>query len=103
MYTTVRRYDGVSNSHEAMKQIQEGFVPFISGLPGFIEYHWVDVGQGAMLSISVFDTLPNAIEGNQKAVGWVRKNLASVLTQNPRVESGKIVAHKRMSRASLRS
>lgn len=102
MYTTVRRYDGVTDSQEAMKRVKEGFVPFISGLPGFIEYHWVEVGQGAMLSISVFDTLPNAIEGNQKAVGWVRSNLHSVLTQNPRVESGKVVAHKNMSRASHR-
>ncbi len=102
MYTTVRRYEGVSNPQEAAKQVQEGFVPFISGLPGFVEYYWVDLGQGVMMSVSVFDNLPNAIEGNQMAVAWVRANLTSVLPQNPRVESGKIVAHQSMGRSSRR-
>ena len=102
MFTTVRRYEGVSDPQAATKRVQEGFVPLISQLPGFVEYLWVDVGQGAMLSISVFDTLPNAIEANQTAVSWVRSNLGSLLPQNPRIESGKIVAHKSMSKASLR-
>ncbi len=103
MYITVRRYEGVSDPQEAAKRVKEKFVPFISGLPGFVEYKWIDLGQGIMLSISVFDTLPNAIEGNQAAVGWVRSNLASVLPQNPRIESGKIVAHASMSKAGVRS
>lgn len=75
-------------------------MPYLSKLPGFIEYYWLDLGQGGMISISVFDNLANAIEGNQTAVSWVRTNLASVLTQNPRIESGKIVAHKSMSVAN---
>jgi len=103
MFSAVRRYEGVANPQEAAKRVREEFVPFISKLPGFVEYYWVDLGQGVMLSISVFDTLPNAIEGNQAAVAWVRSNMASVLPPNPRVESGKVVAHKNVSGASLRS
>ncbi len=103
MYTTVRRYEGVSNPHEAAIRVKESFVPFISGLPGFVEYQWIDLGQGVMISISVFDTLPNAIEGNQSAVSWVRANLASVLPQNPRIESGKLVAHHSVASTNPRS
>jgi hypothetical protein len=78
-------------------------VPYISGLPGFVEYYWVDLGQNVMISVSVFDSLPNAIEGNQAAVAWVRANMSAVLPQNPRVESGKVVAHKNMSGPGARA
>lgn len=99
MYTTVRRYEGVTNPTEAAKRIQEGFVPLIAKLSGFVEYNWVDLGQGSMISISIFQGLPNAIESNQLAATWTQANLASLLPKNPRIESGKIVAHKRVSKS----
>lgn len=94
MHTTVRKYEGVTDPEEAAKRIQEGFVPLISGIPGFIEYFWVDLGEGAMLSISVFEDLGHAIESNQLAAGWVAMNMPSLLPQACRVESGKVVARK---------
>ncbi len=100
MYATVRRYEGVSNPLEAATRVREGFVPIIAALPGLVEYDWVDLGQDAMLSISVFDGLPNAIESNQAAAAWVRDNLSSVLTQKPRIEGGQVVAYKNSGRAS---
>jgi hypothetical protein len=103
MYSAVRRYEGVTDPTEAARRVRDEFVPYISGLPGFVEYYWIDLGQNVMLSVSVFDSLPNAIEGNQSAVAWVRANMASVLPQNPRVESGKVVAHRNSSGSGLRS
>jgi len=94
MYTTVRKYEGVANPLEASRKVQEGFVPLISAMPGFIEYQWVDLGQGAMLSISVFDALGHAIDSNQAAAGWVAKNLPSVMARASRIENGKVVARK---------
>jgi hypothetical protein len=92
MYSTVRRYEGVSNPEEAAKRVREGFLPLISRMPGFVAYQWVDLGNGVLLSISVFNSLAHAIESNQQAAAWVRTNLASVLSHSPRVESGKVVA-----------
>ncbi len=101
MYTTARRYEGVTNTQEATKRVQEGFVPLISGMPGFIEYQWVDLGQGAMLSVSIFDSLSNSMESNRVATSWAAKNLASVVTQPPRVEYGKVIVRKGTSRTAL--
>jgi hypothetical protein len=92
MYTTVRKYEGVVNSQEASRKVQEGFVPLIAAMPGFVEYQWVDLGQGAMLSISVFDALGHAIDSNQAAASWVAKNLPSVMAQACRIENGRVVA-----------
>jgi len=97
MYATVRRYQGVTAPENAAKQVEEKFVPFISALPGFVEYYWIDLGRGAMLSMTVFKTLSDAISANEKARVWVNDNLSSVLPHDARMEAGTIVAHKAAS------
>jgi len=94
MYATVRRYEGVPAPGNAAKQVEEKFVPFISSLSGFVEYYWVDLGGGAMLSMTVFKTLADAISANEKSRVWVKDNLSSVLPYAARMEAGTIVAHK---------
>jgi hypothetical protein len=94
MYATVRRYDGVTNPREAGKRVNEGFVPLISQLPGFVAYYWVDAGGGVMISTSVFQDQASAQESNRKAADWVRQNnMASVLPNPPQIAAGEVVAH----------
>ena len=44
MYATVRRYEGVTNPTEAARRVNEGFVPLISQIPGFVAYYWLTPG-----------------------------------------------------------
>ncbi len=94
MYATVRRYEGVADPVAAAKQVDEKFVPLISALPGFVEYYWTDLGKGAMMSITIFKTLSDAIRANEQARTWVKEHLSSVLNPAIRMEAGTIVAHK---------
>ena len=95
MYATVRRYEGVTNAREAGKRVNEGFVPVISKLPGFVAYYWVDAGGGVMISTSVFQDQASAQESNRKAEDWVRQNnMASVMPNPPQITAGEVVAHK---------
>jgi hypothetical protein len=94
MYATVRRYEGVPDPARAAKEVDEKFVPFISSLPGFIEYYWIDLRDGAMISITIFKTLADAIHANEKARVFVKEQLSAVLPNPPRIEAGTIVAHK---------
>ena len=95
MYAMVRRYDGVTNPREAGKRVNEGFVPMISQLPGFVAYFWVDAGGGVMLSTSVFQDQASAQESNRKAEDWVRQNnMSSVMPNPPQITAGEVVAHK---------
>ena len=64
MYVSVRRYEGVMAPEAAAKKIDEVFVPLISALPGFVEYFWINPGDGAMISITVFKSLSEAINAN---------------------------------------
>ena len=93
-YATVRRYEGVPDPAKAAEEVENKFVPFISALPGFIEYYWIDLSGGAMLSITIFKTLPDAIAANEQSRAWVRDHLNDVLPNAARMEAGTIVAHK---------
>jgi hypothetical protein len=94
MFASARRYEGVTDTEAAAKKVDEVFVPLISAMPGFVEYFWIDLGNAAMMSITVFETLSEAIDANENSRIWVKKHLSSVLGASVRVEAGKIVAYK---------
>ena len=94
MHATVRRYEGVTDPREAGRRVNEGFVPLISQMPGFVAYYWVDAGGGVMISTSVFQDQSGAQESNKRAADWVRQNLAALLPNPPQITAGEVVAHK---------
>ena len=94
MYITVRKYQEVADSKEASKRIRQGFVPLISGMPGFVDYVWADLGEGSLLSISIFEDQAHAKESNRLAAGWVELNLRSVLPKASQIEKGIVEVHK---------
>ena len=94
MYATVHRYEGVTNPSEAARRVNEGFVPLISQIPGFVAYYWVDAGSGVMISTSVFQDQASAEESNRRAADYVRQNLVSVLPNPPQITAGEVVAYK---------
>ena len=92
-YVTVRRYAGVVNPGEAPRRVQEGFVPLISKIDGFVAYDWVDAGGGVMISTSIFEDQDGEEESNRRAKDWVRENLAALLPNPPQITAGRVVAH----------
>ncbi|MEV7446708.1 hypothetical protein AB0O22_37140 [Streptomyces sp. NPDC091204] len=92
MYAAVRRYEGVTDPAEAGRLVNEGFVPIMSQVPGFVAYYWVDAGQGVMVSTSVFQDRAGADESIERAADFVRENLASLLPNPPQVTAGEVVA-----------
>ena len=92
MYATVRRYEGVTDPGEAGRRVNEGFVPLVKELPGFVAYYWVDAGGGVMASTSVFEDQSGAEASIERAGDWVRENIAELLPNPPDVISGEVVA-----------
>jgi hypothetical protein len=92
MFATVRRYEGVTNPSEAGRLVNEGFLPLISQIPGFVAYYWVDAGSGVMISTSVFQDQSGAEESNKRAAGFVREKLAPLLPNPPQITAGEVVA-----------
>ncbi|MET8537797.1 hypothetical protein ACFRCW_43940 [Streptomyces sp. NPDC056653] len=93
MYAVVRRYEGVTDPAEAGRQVNEGFLPLLRQVQGFVAYYWVDAGGGVMVSTSVFQDPAGAEESTDRAADFVRDRLASLLPSPPQVTAGEVVAH----------
>ncbi|MFD0057394.1 hypothetical protein ACFVHR_27145 [Streptomyces sp. NPDC127168] len=92
MYAAVRRYEGVTDPAEAAVLVNEGFVPLMRQVSGFVAYYWIDAGDGVMVSTSVFQDEAGADESISSAADFVRDNLASLLPNPPRIMAGEVVA-----------
>ncbi len=93
MYATVRRYEGVTDPSEAGRLVEEGFIPIISEMPGFVAYYWVDAGDGVMVSTSVFEHKEAEEESNWRAGQFVGQHLTPFLPNAPPITGGEVVAH----------
>jgi hypothetical protein len=94
MYVAVRRYEGVTDPQKAGQLVEEGFVPIISEMPGFVAYYWVDAGDGVMVSTSVFEHKAAEEESTFRAGEFVAEHLAPLMPNPPQVTAGEVVAHK---------
>lgn len=92
MYAVVRRYEGVTDPAETGRRVNDGFVPLLRQVPGFVAYYWVDAGDGTMVSTSVFEDRAGAEESVKRAAEFVRASLASLLPNPPQITAGEVVA-----------
>ena len=94
MYVAVRRYEGVTDSHKVAQVAQEGFVPIISEMPGFVAYYLVDAGDGVTISTSVFEHKDAEEQSTFRAGEFVQEHLVPLLPNPPQVTAGEVVAYK---------
>ena len=93
MYASIRKYKNVTDADEAIKRINEEFVPIVSGVPGFIAYYVVNSGEGVVTSVSIFEDKSGVQESNRRAAGFV-KNYANLFTTPPEITAGDILILK---------
>ncbi len=93
MYASIRRYEGISSFDEVISRAEAGFLPIIKGVPGFIEYHIVDAGDGVAASISIFEDQAGAEESQRRAASWVQENLAQLIPNPPQATNGEVRLH----------
>jgi hypothetical protein len=94
MYVAVRRYEDVSDSQKVAQLVDEGFIPIISEMLGFVAYYLVNAGDGVMVSTSVFEHKDAEEQSNFRAGQFVAENLAPLLPNPPQVTAGEVVAYK---------
>jgi hypothetical protein len=94
MYVAVRRYEGVRDPQKVAQVAQEGFVPIISELPGFVAHYFVDAGDGVTVSTSVFEHKDAEEESTFRAGEFVAEHLEPLLPNPPQITAGAVVAYK---------
>jgi hypothetical protein len=98
MYVAVRRYEGVTDAQKVAQVAQEGFVPMISEMPGFVAYYMVDAGDGVLVTTSVFEHKDAEEQSTFRAGEFVAQNLSPLIPNPPQVTAGEVIAtHKAKS------
>ena len=97
MYVAVRRYEGVTDAQKVGQVAQEGFVPIISEMPGFVAHYLVDAGDGVTVSTSVFEHKDAEEQSTFRAGEFVAEHLAPLMPNPPQVTAGEVVNYKATS------
>ena len=94
-YAIVRRYDGLDprSIDEVRRQLNEGLVPMISQIPGFLAYCALHTGGDVVASISIFEDRAGADESTRRAAGWVKEHLADLVPHPPQFTAGTVIAY----------
>jgi hypothetical protein len=94
MYAVVRRYEGVSDPQKVGQLAEEGFVPIISEMPGFVAYYHVDAGDGVIVSTSIFEHKDAEEQSTFVAGEFVQEHLAPLVPNPPQVTAGEVDVYK---------
>ena len=94
-YTVIRRYQLLPDASmdDLVERVNTGFVPIVSQIPGFQEYLFVDAGDGAHLTISLYDDPSGAEESTRNAASWAAENVAALIEGPPEVTTGWVRIH----------
>ncbi len=66
------------DGQELARRAEEGILPILKSQPGFKAYS-VAIGDGEVLSLSVWDTRADAEAGSEVVASWVAENMAGEL------------------------
>ncbi|MBI1881375.1 MAG: hypothetical protein HYR94_24615 [Chloroflexi bacterium] len=92
----IQRYQfDPKSSEEINRQVQEGLVRVLHKAPGFVAYYWLDTGEGASASLSVFEDKAGAEKSVRLAASFVRQYLAMLVGQSE-ITQGEVQAHARL-------
>lgn len=91
MYIAVRKYYIHPGAvEEWMRRVQEGFVPLIREVPGFLAYYALKVREDETVTISIFETRQGVEVSVQRAAEWVAKHLVPLNQTFPEITVGKV-------------
>jgi hypothetical protein len=95
MHITIRRYK-TDSPKEAARVTNEGFIPLINKIAGFVAYYGIETSEDSWTTVSVFETSAGAEESNRVAAEFVKNNpdAARVVKSKPEINAGLVLAHK---------
>jgi hypothetical protein len=67
----------LSDPGEVVRFVNEGFLPIIREIPGFVDYYFIDGGDGVLVSTSIFERASGEEESNWTVRGAASNSLVS--------------------------
>lgn len=73
-----------------MFKLNQGFVPIIKKLKGYVSYYVIDSGNNVVTAISVFEDEATSQASNRIAEAWVKDNLGPMVPGSADIISGPV-------------
>jgi hypothetical protein len=89
MYVSIRQYNS-RNVAEFSRRVQEGFVPIVRHVPGFLAWYLVDGGGGALFTITICEERAGVEASVSAAADCVEDNVADLVEGSPAVINGEV-------------
>ena len=94
MHIAIRQYRiNPRNVDEVTQKVRTGFVPLLRQCSGFVEYYWLNGGNGRVVSVGVFEDLASAEASTRMAADSVRQHLYELMRTPPEVMEGEVLLH----------
>ena len=93
MYIVIRKWSNMRSLDEAGRRAAEGVGSIMKQTPGFMAYYVFEGGNGVGASVSLFESRETAEAANEKAIAWIKENLAGFYDGGPpEVIKGEVMA-----------
>ncbi len=95
MHAVIRRYrvaEGVTAA-DLLARVQQGFVPVIREMPGFVAFHAIATDDDGVVSVSIFADREGADRSTERAAGHIQRELAAYFAGPPEITRGEVGAH----------
>ncbi len=79
-----------TDPRDIIPQIISGFLPIVTGLPGFKGYLWYPI-DGGFVAISLYDSVASANASNAAAQDWAVANVSDYTDGNPQIINANVV------------
>jgi hypothetical protein len=91
MYATLRIYEMASDwDDDLTRQIDEGFLPALKELPGFVSYQALAAGPRVFASVTVLTDRAATAASDRLAARFVQQHAADRFPSPPEITSGEV-------------
>jgi hypothetical protein len=102
MYATLRIYEMSDDWDDALvRHIEDGFVPRIESLPGFVSYQCLEAGSRVFASVTIFSSRAGAEASDKAATSYVQRHLADRFPSPPEITAGEVRAGRMADRVTF--
>jgi hypothetical protein len=95
MYVSLRTYEMTEDWDEVLvKHLDEGFLPQVEQVPGFVAYYALEAGSRLFTSVTIAEDRAGIEESNRLAAEYVQRHLFDRFPTAPEITAGGIRASR---------
>jgi hypothetical protein len=93
VYVQVASYRiGSGTTPELVERIEEGNIPVVREVPGFVAYYAFDAGEGVATSVSIFEDKAGVEEAEARLGSWIEQTMQEFEVTPLDVLEGDVIA-----------